>query len=194
VNAEIVGVDHVRAGEVISRHLVDAHGCQEVAFVGGFSEADVRHGDRETVQQRFAGVRSVIGDDVRLIRTDLTPAGAYAGVSAYLRDCGRAPQAVVAGTFGQAAATIRAVVDAGLDIPHDIRIAGFDGSAGDYGQFRLTAAQQPVEVIADRALSRLLDDESVGGSQNATPDGIEPSLRIGNSCGCSATPPIGANP
>ena len=191
VNVEIVGVDHVRAGEVISRHLVDAHGCQEVAFVGGFTEADVRHGDRETVEQRFAGVRSVFGDDVRLIRTDLTAAGAYAGVSAYLRSCGTPPQALVAGTFGQAAATIRAVVDAGLDIPHGIRIAGFDGSANDYGQFGLTAAQQPVEVIADLALGRLLDDEPVGGSQAASSDRPEPSLRIGSSCGCSATQPIG---
>lgn len=35
---------------------------------------------------------------------------------------------MVAGTYGQTAATIRAVIDAGLHIPNDIRIVGFDGS------------------------------------------------------------------
>jgi LacI family transcriptional regulator len=177
VATKIVGVDHARAGELVTRHLVEAHDCHDIAFVGGFTEADVSHGDRETVEQRFAGVRSAVGD-VAQIRTDLTPTGAYAAVTAFLRASDRPPEAVVAGTYGQTSATIRAIVDAGMDIPNDIRVVGFDGTNNDYGQFRLTAVLQPVDAITREALNQLLD------TPVTTDVPLEASLRVGNSCGC----------
>ncbi|WP_237159305.1 LacI family DNA-binding transcriptional regulator [Mycolicibacterium rhodesiae] len=178
VATEIVGIDHVQAGELVARHLRDVHGCSEMVFVGGWTAADVEHGDRETVHQRFIGVATVAGDGVRAVRTDLTPGGAYAAVSHCLRDAADPPHAFVVGTFGQTAATIRAVIDAGYAIPGDIRVVGFDGSDNDYGVFRLTAAQQPVDAIAHRALAELLGD--------VVPDlgALEPTLRVGNTCGC----------
>jgi LacI family transcriptional regulator len=137
------------------------------------------------VQQRFAGVSSIVGEGVPLIRTDLTPAGAYAAVSEFLCGCDRAPRALVVGTYGQTSATIRAIIDAGLGIAVDIRVVGFDGGATDYGQFRLTSAQQPVEAIAHRALSELLRDRVSTNSETVDP--LEPSLRIGDTCGCMPT-------
>lgn len=179
VAAEIVGIDHTEAGELAARHLVDEHGCREIAFVGGFTEDDVRHGDRETVQQRFAGVRAVAGDGVSLIRTDLTADSAYAAVGALLRGGRPLPKALVVGTFGQAEATIRAVLDAGLGIPDDVRIAGFDGGSNEYGQFRLTAVQQPVDAMATRALGLLLD-----GTPDPVAGAFVPLLKVGSTCGC----------
>lgn len=179
VDAEIVGVDHVRAGELVTRHLLENHDCRDIAFVGSFTETDVRHGDRETVQQRFRGVTAALGDGVPIIRTDLTAAGAYAAVREFLRESDRAPRGLVVGTYGQTAATIRAIVDSGLDIPGDLRVVGFDGSNNDYGQFRLTAAQQPVDILTRRALSQLLD-------QSSPTEPITLSLRLGNTCGCPA--------
>lgn len=179
VDAEIVGVDHVKAGELVTRHLLENHDCRDIAFVGSFTETDVRHGDRETVQQRFRGVTAVLGDGVPIIRTDLTAAGAYAAVREFLRESDRAPRGMVVGTYGQTAATIRAIVDSGLDIPGDLRVVGFDGSNNDYGQFRLTAAQQPVDILTRRALSQLLD-------QSSPTEPITLSLRLGNTCGCPA--------
>ena len=176
--SRIIGVDHVHAGELVTRHLVETHDCRRVAFVGGFTESDVSHGDRETVEQRFAGVGSVIGDVVH-IPTDLTPAGAYAAVGAFLQASPDIPDAVVAGTYGQTSATIRAIVDAGLSIPDDIRVVGFDGTISDYGQFDVTTVQQPVDAMTREALDQLL------GAPEAVPVHLEPALRIGNSCGCA---------
>lgn len=177
VAAEIVGVNHSRAGELVARHLADEHDCTDIAFVGGFTEADVHHGDRETVEQRFAGVSSVAGSRIPLVRTDLTPGGAYAAVSTFLREGGQVPRGFVVGTYGQTSAVVRAIVDAGLDVPGDVRVVGFDGPANDYAQLRLTAAQQPVDAIVRRALGLLLDDGASG-------DDLEPSLRVGETCGC----------
>lgn len=172
---EIVGIDHVDAGELVTRHLVAEHGCGDIAFVGGFTEQDVRHGDRETVAQRFAGVQAV-RPDVRLVRTDLTADSAYRAVSDLLRTA--TPRAFVVGTFGQSEAVIRAVIDAGLSIPDEVRVVGFDGGHTRYGQFRLTAAQQPVDELAHRAFRRLLD-----GSP-AVPRSLAAALAIGTTCGC----------
>ncbi len=177
VEADIVGVDHAQAGELLARHLLDAHDCRDIAFVGGFTEDDVRHGDRETVQQRFEGVASGVDHEVPLIRTDLTPSGAYAAVSAFLNGATPAPRALVVGTYGQTAATVRAIIDAGLRVPEDIRVVGFDGAAVDYGQLRLTTAQQPVDALAGLALGRLLGDHPLGGD-------LLPTLRVGETCGC----------
>lgn len=177
VEADIVAVDHAHAGELLTRHLLDVHGCRDIAFVGGFTEDDVRHGDRETVQQRFEGAGSVVGRGLSHIRTDLTPAGAYAAVGEFLRDATPAPGALVVGTYGQAAATVRAIIDAGLRVPEDIRVVGFDGATADYGQVRLTAVQQPVDALARLALGRLLGDDA--------DDDITPTLRVGETCGCA---------
>lgn len=184
VNDEIVGVDHVRAGAMIAEHLAGHHGCADIAFVGGFTADDARHGDRETVQQRFAGVASVLGDSVQHIRSDLTPAGAYTAVTAYLRETVGAPPAFVVGTYGQSAAVVRAVADAGLRVPDDIRVVGFDGGADEYGWFRLTAVQQPVAAIARRALGRLLREPGAAAGRDAGTASFEPSLQAGDTCGC----------
>lgn len=184
VDTEIVGVDHAHAGAMIAEHLAGHHGCADVAFVGGFTAEDARHGDRETVQQRFAGVASVLGDSVRHIRTDLTPAGAYTAVTAYLRAAVGVPPAFVVGTYGQSAAVIRAVVDAGLRVPDDIRVVGFDGGADEYGWFRLTAVQQPVAAIARHALGRLLREPGAPAGRDAGAASFEPSLHAGDTCGC----------
>ncbi|MBP2454575.1 LacI family DNA-binding transcriptional regulator [Mycolicibacterium lutetiense] len=181
IETDIIGVDHVHAGELIARHLLDIHDCRDVAFVGGVTAGDVRHGDRETVQQRFEGVASVVGHSLPHIRTDLTPAGAYGAVAEYLHGSAP-PQAFVVGTYGQTAATIRAIADAGLRIPGDIRVVGFDGAAADYGRLRLTTVQQPVDVLAREALGRLLGDSP------RADDGFVPTLRVGETCGCAASP------
>lgn len=178
VEADIVGVDHVHAGALVARHLLDVHDCRDIVFVGGYTADDVRHGDRETVHQRFEGAASVAGRGLSHIRTDLTPAGAYAAVGEFLSDGQCAPQGLVVGTYAQAAATVRAIIDAGLYVPEDIRVVGFDGAAVDYGRLRLTVAQQPVDALARQALGRLLGDGPVGGD-------LLPTLQVGETCGCA---------
>ncbi|MEV0247163.1 LacI family DNA-binding transcriptional regulator [Nocardia sp. NPDC050712] len=179
VDAPVVGADHVDAGVLATRHLVQRHSCRDIAFVGGFDPADVEHGDRETVAQRYAGYRSVVAAGTH-IRTDLTPAGAYRAVRDHLAAQPR-PDGVVVGTYGQAAATLRAITDAGHRIPQDISVVGYDADTSNtYALLRLTAVQQPIDVIARTALSRVLEADT---SDTSTP-AIDSHLQIGETCGC----------
>ncbi|SDI64956.1 LacI family transcriptional regulator [Rhodococcus triatomae] len=186
IEAPVIGADHVAAGRLATRHLVDEHGCDDVVFVGGFTAEEVRHGDRETVAQRLQGFRSVVGESAEVVGTDLSAAGAYAAVGDFLRRRGRVPQGMVVGTYGQSAAAVRAVTDAGLGVPGDIRIVGFDAdTANDYRQISLTAVQQRIDAIAGRALGCLLDESGSGGADPA-PDWSDVLLNLRESCGCAA--------
>jgi LacI family transcriptional regulator len=180
--AALVCADHVAAGRLAAAHLVDVHHCRDIAFVGGFSADDVQYGDRETVAQRHEGFVSITGSST-LIHTDLTPEGAYRAVSARLISGAAPPQGLVVGTNGQAAATMRAVTDAGLRVPGDIRIVGFDaGTNQNFGQITLTSAQQPIETIAQHAIADVLDRATTDDSAERTPMPV--TLDRGESCGC----------
>ncbi|MBO0880402.1 MAG: LacI family DNA-binding transcriptional regulator, partial [Mycobacterium sp.] len=180
IDSPIVGADHVRAGRLATQHLIDTHGCVDILFVGGLSGDDVEYGDRETVTQRFLGFSAMLGESARTIRTDLSAAGSYAAVSAYLRTHARPPRGMVIGTYGQSAAVLRAVVDAGLHTPDDIRLVGFDAdTTNNYRPITLTTVQQPIEAITRRALSHLLDEDPV---EAESPD---VTLNLGETCGCA---------
>ncbi|MFC7751671.1 substrate-binding domain-containing protein [Tsukamurella soli] len=145
--------------------------------MGGSTDDDVQHGDRETVAQRLAGFASVADGDV--IRTDLTGTGAYRAVREYLQEQTIPPQGLVVGTFGQAAAAMRAVTDSGLRVPGDLRIVAFDADVRrDYGQISLATVQQPIDTIVGGALDRLLGGDTPDRSYAVT-------LRAGESCGSS---------
>ncbi|SIS23765.1 transcriptional regulator, LacI family [Williamsia sterculiae] len=182
IDSEIVGIDHVEAGELATRHLVETHDCRDLAFVGGFTADDVAHGDRETVEQRYHGAMQVDGAAITQVSTDLTAGGAYAAVRDLLQRRPTLPAGVVVATYGQAAATTRALVDHGLRIPEDIKVVGFDGSQDRYGQFDVTSAQQPVDAITDLALDNL--NAPAASATGPVPAAPVPFLHVGSSCGC----------
>lgn len=181
VESPVVGADHEAAGRLAAEHLTEVHGCRDIVFVGGFTEADVRHGDRETVAQRYAGFASVVGDRAPLIRTDLTAEGAYRAVGDHLRAADRPPHGLVVGTNAQAAATLRAITDAGFTVPEQIRVVGFDAGARHFGQITLASVRQPIEAITRRALDQLLASETVD------PAPLPLTVAPAESCGCGAT-------
>ncbi|MDV6284952.1 substrate-binding domain-containing protein [Rhodococcus jostii] len=90
---------------------------------------------------------------------------------------------MVVGTNGQAAATIRAVTVAGLRVPGDVRIVGFDaGTTQNFGQITLTSAQQPIDTIAHRAIADVLDPAAAHDVAARFPMPV--TLDRGESCGC----------
>lgn len=186
IDTAVVGADHVDAGRLAAGHLAQTHRRVNIVFVGGFTAEEVAHGDRETVAQRYEGYLSVVGSAAaERIPTDLTPSGAYRAVRRYLAER-PAPDGMVIGTYAQAAATLRAVADAGLRIPQDVALVGYDAdTANAYAPLMLTTVQQPIGDIARTALSRVLDAAGNPQSANAPAAPIAVQLSIGETCGCT---------
>ena len=181
VGTRVVTADHVRAGRLAARHLVE-HGRQNIVFVGGFTEDDTTSGDRDTVYQRYQGYESVVGAGAKHIATDLTLRGAYTRLSAHLAE-NMPLDGIVVGTYGQAAAAVRAVTDAGLTVPGDVSVVAFDGDTrNSYGQIVLSTVQQHVDLMAETAL-----DFAVGlrPEPDLPPPPFEVFLASGDSCGCA---------
>jgi LacI family transcriptional regulator len=175
----LVGSDQVSAGRLAAEHLLTTHQREQVAFVGGFQEHDAPTGDREAVRDRYRGYTSVYGERVTQITTDLTLDGAYHAVRAALE--GEAQiDGLIIGTYSQSPAVLRAVADAGLQIPHDIVVITFDGDPrSSYAPITLTSIQQDVELIASTALALVH-----GAAEAASANSLSVSLKRGESCGC----------
>lgn len=75
-----------------------------------------------------------------------------------LLESGREVTAIYAVADSLAIGVCRAVLEAGKRIPEDISVAGYDGiEMGEYYNPKLTTIKQPVEEIAKKTISLLLD-------------------------------------
>ncbi|MEJ6548241.1 LacI family DNA-binding transcriptional regulator [Corynebacterium sp. USCH3] len=155
-----VGADHVHAGAVATEHVLRG-GATRPVFVGGFTVGETGLVRRDTVRQRFEGfLAAQAGDDgdarhdAARIVTDLSAGGAYRAVSRYLVD--HTPDALVVGTFGQAEAVVKAVVDAGQSVPGDIDVVTFDGGpVTGHALFPLTTVRQDLDAVAVNAFASI---------------------------------------
>ncbi len=188
----LVGSDHVAAGRMATEHLTDLHARRRLAFVGGFTDADGAVGDRHAVEDRYAGFTAALGGSGRQVRTDLGLAGAYAAVRALLADPtpdGRPVDGLVVGTYGQTAAVLRAIQDAGLRVPEDVAVISFDGDPrNDFGAVVLSTVQQDVDVIARTALDLVLGPPAGRAATSSTP--LPVHLHATESCGCPRVEPL----
>ncbi|AHW63964.1 Transcriptional regulator, LacI-family [Corynebacterium glyciniphilum AJ 3170] len=150
-----VGADHVHAGAVATEHVLRG-GARHPVFVGGFTVEETGLVRRDTVRQRFEGFLAAqeAGDPTARIVTDLSAGDAYRAVSRYLVD--HTPDAFVVGTFGQAEAVVKAVVDAGHSVPDDIDVVTFDGGpVTGHELFPLTTVRQDLDAVAVNAFASI---------------------------------------
>jgi LacI family transcriptional regulator len=163
-------VGSTRAVEHLMQHR---HG--RVGFVGATPEflfgLERLDGYRDAI---VAGGRDL---DPRLIRLDQpTPDGGYRATAALLAE---RPDAIYVSTDPMAAGAYRAIAEAGLRIPDDIAIVGFDGlPRGPVLAPPLTTIVQPVVEVGRTAVNLLATDHD--GPRLVV---LPTTLRVGASCG-----------
>jgi diguanylate cyclase (GGDEF)-like protein len=92
---------------------------------------------------------------------------------------------VLTGNDRNAVGLIRELTNAGLDLPKDLAVIGFDDTeAGAHLTPSLTSVRQPLEDIGSLAV-RLLREMRLGGEVAAGNHVIPTSLTIRESCGCA---------
>jgi LacI family transcriptional regulator len=154
-------------------HLI-GHGHRSIGLVIGHSR-DGRTTDRE-LGWRDALERAGL-EAGPIARTTFSRQGGY--------DAGRElltqrPTAIFASSDLQAVGVLRAIHEAGLRVPDDIAVLAFDGTAEtEYSWPPLSVVRQPLERMAQEAVTRLIDGQ----------DGVEvvtypTELILRRSCGC----------
>jgi LacI family transcriptional regulator len=146
------------AGRAVGQHLAEL-GHRRVAFVGG-PEASI------DAQDRLRGLKSALDevgaslrvDDLSFGPTYESEAGAQAAREFLRRSASNRPTASVVGNDAMAIGFMRELLRAGVRIPEDHSVTGFDGvEEGARFWPGLTTAEQPMEQLGRAAVAALLD-------------------------------------
>jgi DNA-binding LacI/PurR family transcriptional regulator len=180
VPTPFIGIDDRAGSEAAGRHLVEL-GHRRVAVIS-FPEyaRDDKTLPFDVSRERLAGYRAALGDDfdpelVFTANTNQPETGKR--LFSEMLEVDPLPTAVLVMSDALAGGVMRAAVEAGLRVPEDLSVIGFDGvPSAEFSEPPLTTVRQPMEHKGDltaRALLAALDPEngdgpSLGGQPRRT--------------------------
>ncbi len=181
--ADVVHADNRAGTEALVGHLVEHHGKTKLYYVAGPPEAPDARERRSVFEQaltRYPGVR---------------PAGCFEGrfaavsgqlgvrelLAARRRDL---PDGIVCGNDQMAIGVMRELHTAGIRVPADIAVTGFDDMhLGALLAPTLTTVRQPMRLLGERACSMLLD-RIADPARPRRVERLATTLVVRESCGC----------
>jgi LacI family transcriptional regulator len=176
-----VNSDNEFGARLLFDHLL-ALGHRRIAYLDGGWLGDMRERrDAFIALARESGL--MLSDDyIRVVSSDM--AGGYEGARTLIGWRER-PTAIMASDDAMAIGALRAVLAAGLHVPSDISVVGFDDiDAASYVTPTLTTVRQSVDEMSRQALSLLIDlIETENRPDSGTMIRVMPELRIRESTG-----------
>ena len=172
------GVDNAAGAAEMTRHLIGL-GHRRIAHLAG------AEGNRDAAD-RLRGYREAMRDaglptDGLVLDGDFTEASGHRAGRALL--AGTLPDALFASNDAMAIGAMSALRDAGLAVPDDVAIAGFDDvPLARYLQPALTSVRVPLDALTAQAVAHLLaaiDGDPLGDSPVVFPT----DLVVRASCG-----------
>jgi LacI family transcriptional regulator len=162
----------------VTEHLADMHGYRDICFIAGPP-------DSPDSSRRLAGFRRATAglDQVLVHHGDFTTAGGQR-VAERILAAGPVPRAVVCANDQTAIGVMAALQRAGLSVPGDVAVTGFDGiRLGRHLRPSLTTVVQPMAALGDTAVAMLSD--RIGGAElpRRTVE-LPVRLELRGSCGC----------
>jgi len=177
---DAVSAENADSARALTEHLL-AHRRQRLLFVGDPDGSP-------DVQQRYRGFTSALTESENLavgpaIRVSFAE-GSGAEVAAHVLASANRPDALVCANDELALSTMKALQRAGVSVPDDIAIVGWDDvMTARYVSPGLTTVRQPLYELGRVAATRL--HERIAGASTAPEPLILPTeLVLRSSCGC----------
>jgi LacI family transcriptional regulator len=182
-SAVTIRVDNEQAMRSLAEHLVNVHGITRVGFVAG------SHDSPDSVA-RVAAFRKVVEElgatlnEADLLESDWTSAGGEVAMQARLARPDPLPQAFACANDQTAVGVIYALNAAGLKIPDDVVVTGFDDiTLTRYFNPPLTTIRQSGGLLGEAAVDALV--AMLDGSEIVNRTVVLPTeLVVRGSCGC----------
>ncbi|KQQ03331.1 MULTISPECIES: LacI family DNA-binding transcriptional regulator [unclassified Rathayibacter] len=176
-----LGLDAVESAHTVVRHLVEVHGCRSIDLVIGASSDPT--GARDLRQIGWEEALSAAGLPRGSVEiTSWTREGGLLAAERLLSGPDR-PDAVFAGSDLVGIGLLRGAADLGIRVPEELAIISYDGtSESAFSIPRLTTLQQPVAVMARRAIDTVISASSPSSGHTA----FRGELVLRESCGCGA--------
>ena len=162
----------------VTSHLADVHGYRDVGFIAGPPDSPDSARRVDGFRRATAGL-----DRAVVHHGDFTTAGGRRAAERIIAT-GRVPRAVVCANDQMAIGAMAALQQAGLSVPGDVAVTGFDGiQLGRHLRPSLTTVVQPMAALGDTAVAMLSD--RIGGAE-LPPRTVELPVRLElrGSCGC----------
>lgn len=174
-------VANFEGARAIVRHLA-ALGHRRIAIIkgaeGNFDAAERLRGYRAALVE--AGLES---SPELEIPGDFSEAAGDAGARRLL-ELARRPTAIFASNDGMAIAALSALRDAGLRVPEDIAIGGFDDiPMARYVEPALTSVHVDISALGERAAARLLSTLENPAEPDLSRETLHTTLVVRRSCG-----------
>jgi LacI family transcriptional regulator len=191
-HADVVDGDNRAGAMALARHLVEQHSKNRLFYIAGPPEAPDARERRTVFAETLAEYQGV-----RLLGCFEGRFAAISGQRA-VREILSAPRrelpdAIACGNDQMAIGAIRELHTAGIRVPEDIAVVGFDDMhLGALLTPPLTTVHQPMRRLGERSCSMLLEriaDPALPHRAERLPT----TLVVRESCGCPATP-IAATP
>ena len=178
-----VHIDNVAAAKEATNYLLKL-GHERIAFIYGEHKTLLTQ-DRENGYRKAMRAAQKDIDNRWVVEGGLTLDGAIAATGLLL-DIPQRPTAIFCANDEMAMGCLHAVKSAGLRVPEDISVVGFDDNR--YARIMdppLTTVSQPAREIGERVMQRLLGEIANGRSRDAEPIIVPHKLVIRS----SAAPP-----
>lgn len=116
-----VGSDNRKGGLLAAQHLIE-RGAKRLTFLGDPAVAEI--------SDRLAGVRDAVSQAGLSHAPDVLPVSlaaqvAHQAIAAWLAETGHLPDGIVAASDGIAMSALRALSEAGIDVPGKVRVIGY---------------------------------------------------------------------
>lgn len=179
---DFIGADNSGGSRDVTRHLIEAHGHTDLAFVGGPAHSP-------DSRARFAGFCAALAAAGLPVPAaphaegGFTEAGGERAMRALLAT-GRRMRAVVFGNDEMAVGALAALRAARLRVPADVAVTGFDDIASSrHVRPALTTVRQPMRELGEQAVAMLLRRiaERTAPRQSVV---LPTQVVVRRSCGC----------
>jgi LacI family transcriptional regulator len=174
-----VDVENREGARQATAHLIGL-GHRRIAAINGQMEMDAAIARRDGYKQALLEAGIAISPEL-LVDGYYTDEGGYQAMHRLL-NLPQRPTAVFAASDMMAIGALRAIHDAGLIVPDDVALVGFDDlPIALYANPPLTTVHQPITELCAAAVKSLID--RIKNQRSAAPVRLPTSLVIRGSCG-----------
>jgi LacI family transcriptional regulator len=189
-DCQSITIDNVGGGRALAHHFA-GHGFRRILFIAG-PEQHVDSNDRLYGFRLGLSEKGIDPAGMDLIRGDFSTPSGFNAMRESLA-AGR-PEAVFAANDRMALGAILQLRQAGLRVPEDVAVAGFDDAFfAEYLSPPLSTVRQPFHDLGVAAMENLLSALKGAGSRHGTHIILPTALAVRASCGCryaGHNPPI----
>ncbi|MBN1249656.1 MAG: LacI family DNA-binding transcriptional regulator [Anaerolineae bacterium] len=179
-----VNIENTESTGALISHLIEEHGRRRIAFLRGPENESDSHEREEGYRQALEAHGMPV--DPALIGMGMFSETASQRVVEYWIADGVEFDAIFAGDDGAAFGAVQAIKQAGLRVPQDIAVVGFDDSRhATFTDPPLTTVHVPLERVGHEAVKQLIQLVRTGSAESTT---LHTHVVLRRSCGCEYNP------